>query len=357
MVERLHLQRLVAERALLRPCSCARRAPPLRRREIPARPECRAFRARHCRWRPPRRPCNPLLTLRNNSPLGFAFSTTGCSASKRELARKTTAALRDEGHASGPAFLARGTARHLCALLAYLGGIAVLSIAAAQIFQSPPAIRQRRSPPEHWIEIEKPFPAFALSIPEAADVPSNYAIRRNVAGGGRKDILTLGEPDRRCTLSAGRDLPAGQRDRRLSAAANATDRAARPRSGRSPPAHASEPLASKFGPLASSPSTRRIGTPRHCLGFVRAYDDPRLQLSGWFCQRRRIHPALDARLRARPADAAVRRQRAESRRPVCAGRTQPQLLRPARSDPGADAEIQLLWKALATRPEPRRIGR
>ena len=26
------------------------------------------------------------------------------------------------------------------------------------------------------------------------------------------------------------------------------------------------------------------GTPRHCLGFVRAYDDPRLQLSGWFCQ-------------------------------------------------------------------------
>ena len=23
---------------------------------------------------------------------------------------------------------------------------------------------------------------------------------------------------------------------------------------------------------------------RHCLGFARTYDDPRLQLSGWFCQ-------------------------------------------------------------------------
>ena len=46
-----------------------------------------------------------------------------------------------------------------------------------------------------WVEVERPFPAFALSIPEAADVPSSYAIRRHAEGGGRKDILTLGEPD------------------------------------------------------------------------------------------------------------------------------------------------------------------
>jgi hypothetical protein len=26
------------------------------------------------------------------------------------------------------------------------------------------------------------------------------------------------------------------------------------------------------------------GTQRSCLAFVRAYSDPRLQLSGWFCQ-------------------------------------------------------------------------
>ena len=26
------------------------------------------------------------------------------------------------------------------------------------------------------------------------------------------------------------------------------------------------------------------GVSRHCLGFVRAYDDPLLQMSGWFCQ-------------------------------------------------------------------------
>ena len=58
-------------------CSCARRAPPPRRRETPARPEWRAFRARHCRWHPPRRPCNPLLTLRNKFPRAPGPGTTG----------------------------------------------------------------------------------------------------------------------------------------------------------------------------------------------------------------------------------------------------------------------------------------
>ena len=82
-------------------------------------------------------------------------------------------------------------------VLAYLGGVAVLSMAAAQIFQSAPVITAATAihqQPE-WTEIERPFPAFALSIPEAADVPSSYAIRRHAEGGGRKDILTLGAAD------------------------------------------------------------------------------------------------------------------------------------------------------------------
>jgi len=83
----------------------------------------------------------------------------------------------------------------LVRLLAYLSGLLVLSVAAAQIFQSAPAIRATTDARPEWIEIERPFPAFALSIPEANDVPSSYAIRRHAEGGGRKDILTLGEPN------------------------------------------------------------------------------------------------------------------------------------------------------------------
>jgi hypothetical protein len=56
--------------------------------------------------------------------------------------------------------------------LAYVGGIAVLSMAETQIFQSPPVMSAIK-PIHHleWIEIERPFAAFARSIPEADDVP------------------------------------------------------------------------------------------------------------------------------------------------------------------------------------------
>ena len=40
----------------------------------------------------------------------------------------------------------------------------------------------------------------------------------------------------------------------------------------------------KFGPIALIAYDAGRGTPRHCLGFVRQYDDPRLQISGRFCR-------------------------------------------------------------------------
>ncbi len=75
----------------------------------------------------------------------------------------------------------------LIRLLAYLAALALLSIGAAQFFQSKP-VMDAITPADRpaWIAIERPFPAFALSIPEAADAPSGYAIRRHADGGGRK---------------------------------------------------------------------------------------------------------------------------------------------------------------------------
>ena len=99
------------------------------------------------------------------------------------------------------------------------------------------------------------------------------------------------------------------------------------------------------------------GAPRHCLGFVRAYDDPRLQLSGWFCRggdrsgSSTLACALD-RLTllsagSEPKVGALFAQ-AELNRSYC-GQHDPIL--------AATPKYKLLWKALATRPEPRRIGR
>jgi hypothetical protein len=163
----------------------------------------------------------------------------------------------------------------------YLGAVALLSIGAAHVSQSPKVMTPIT--PVHqpeWIEVERPFPAFALSIPEAADMPARYVIRRHAEGGGRKDILTLGEPD---SVS----LPFEVAKETTRCASTVAD----------------EPLASKFGPLLAAGSEPKIGAV-----FAKA------ELNRSYCGQR------DPILAATP-------------------------------------KYRLLWKAIANRPEPRRIGR
>ena len=243
-------------------------------------------------------------------------------------------------------------------LLAYLGGVAVLSIAAAQVFQSPP-VMQAVTPTHHseWIEIERPFPAFALSIPEAADLPFRYAIRRHADGGGRKDILALGDPDGVAPYLQVEIYRPGGETRRFAAPKVAIVESAAAL-GPVAAAPAGEPLASKFGPLSIVAFDTAQGPARHCLGFVRAYDEPLLQLSGWFCQggaapieRSTLACALD-RLTllaagSEPKVGALFAQ-AELNRSYCGQRDIILASTP---------KYKTLWKALATRPEPRRIGR
>jgi hypothetical protein len=182
-------------------------------------------------------------------------------------------------------------------LLAYLGGLLLLSIAAARIFQAAPATRiiaPDRSKSQ-WITIERPFPAFALAIPEAADEPSTYVIRRNVANGGRRDILSLGQP-----AGASPDLQVEiyRPGRELAGFAEPQDelRQSAEALGRVVDLRAEAPLVSKFGPLSVAAFDVTAPTLRHCLGFLRDFDDPYspaplpqtpaplLQLSGRFCQ-------------------------------------------------------------------------
>ncbi len=241
-------------------------------------------------------------------------------------------------------------------LLAYLGGLALLSIAAAQIFQSRPAITAIK-PVDHgqWNEIARPFPAFALSIPEATGVPAHYAVRYNRNGVGRKDILGLGEEDQAAPyLRVEIYRPGGEIARFAEPITTIVGAAEALR-----PDHVQrgEPLESKFGPLSIVSFDPAKGAPRHCLGFVRAYDDPLLQLSGWFCrggefvQRSTLSCALDRltllsagsepKVGALFAKAELNRKFCDEHDPLLA----------------ATPKYKLLWKALATRPQPRRIGR
>lgn len=246
---------------------------------------------------------------------------------------------------------------HFVRALAYVGGLAALSIAAADFFQSPPVTSDIK--PVHrsdWIEIERPFPAFDLSIPEAAGQPSSYTIRRHAAGNGRKDILTLGEAGAATPFLQIEIYRPGNEP--VSAAGEATAIAA-DAAGLGPAAITplAEPLASKFGPLTIVGFETSVGTARHCLGFVRDYDDPKLRLSGWFCQgdgfvaHSTLACALD-RLTllaagSEPKIGALFAQ-AELNRSYC-GQREPLL--------AATPKYRVLWQALANRPEPRRVGR
>ncbi|HXZ21612.1 MAG TPA: hypothetical protein VEH78_02480 [Pseudolabrys sp.] len=243
-------------------------------------------------------------------------------------------------------------------VLAYLGAVAVLSIGAARVSQSPPVMNNIT--PAHqseWVDIERPFPAFALSIPEAADVPASYGIRRHVEGGGRKDILALGEADDTTPyLQVEIYRPGGEISDFADAKAEIIDSAAA--LGPIELKRAAEPLASKFGPLTIVSFVTSKGTPRRCVGFVRPYSDPRLQIAGWFCQggnefieQSTLACALD-RLTllsagSEPKIGALFAQ-AELNRSFC-GQRDPIL--------AATPKYHLLWKALANRPQPRRIGR
>ncbi len=243
-------------------------------------------------------------------------------------------------------------------LLAYLGAVALLSIAAAYVSQSPKPISAITPVHESkWIAIEKPFPAFALSIPEAADAPAFYAIRRHSDGGGRKDILELGEPDGTAPYLHVEIYRAG-REIRDFAEANAEIAASASALGPIELERAEQVLDSKFGPLAILFFSTSKGTSRKCLAFIRTFDDPRLQLSGWFChggrefiERSTLACALD-RLTllsagSEPKIGALFAQ-AELNRSYC-GQRDPLL--------AATPKYHLLWKALANRPQPRRIGR
>jgi hypothetical protein len=243
-------------------------------------------------------------------------------------------------------------------LLAYLCAVALLSIAAANLSQSPKPIAAITPVHEsRWIEIGRPFPAFALSIPEAAEVPATYAIRRHADGGGRKDILELGDADGAAPYLHVEIYRPGTEIRTFAdpQAVIVDDAAAL---GPDELTHAEQDLTSKFGPLTVFFFTATKGTPRQCLAYVRAFDDPRLQLSGWFCQggsefiqQSTLACALD-RLTLLAAGSepkvGVLFAQAERNRSFC-GQRDPIL--------AATPKYHLLWKALASRPKPRRIGR
>ena len=95
--------------------------------------------------------------------------------------------------------LPRSVLRDICAtvvrILAYMGGLGLLAILAVSFFRTETVVAAVESAPHtDWINIDRPHPAFELQMPEWAATNVNYYILRRPRDGGRKDVLTFGDP-------------------------------------------------------------------------------------------------------------------------------------------------------------------
>lgn len=166
--------------------------------------------------------------------------------------------------------------------LAYIGGIATLSVVAAELFQSAPVVAAvEPAPRAEWVTVAKPYPAFDLTLHEMTE-EQRYTIRRHSEGGGRKDILSWGEPGqspRSFLIEVYR--PGSEVDGfsdpitevEIRAASFVT--AARMRE--------SLPIDTKFGPVSTVDFNIGRSSAGYCVGFVRVFDEQRVQISGLSC--------------------------------------------------------------------------
>ena len=169
-------------------------------------------------------------------------------------------------------------------LLAYMAGLAVLGGLAAIVFRLPAVVAAvGPAPRPQWIEVERPRPAFELSVPELGGPASRYAIFRRDADGARKDVLSWGEPAGSgpyVMLEVYR--PGVPGDRFIDPLSEVAARLIGfPVTDDLKPAGV---IDDKFGAVslvdfAIAPDGRE----RRCLGFARAFYDPSIQIAGWYC--------------------------------------------------------------------------
>jgi hypothetical protein len=157
----------------------------------------------------------------------------------------------------------------------------VLGFSAALFVRAAPVrLQAEPRPVTEWRQVAKPFAAFSLSMPELAESGYDYAMRRHVSGGGRQDILSWGALKGATPhLMVEIYRPLAERSGFASAE---EEIAARLKGLDAGSVRSSGEMETKFGTMSLVEFS--LGAPlRQCLGFVHAYENPRLQILGWHC--------------------------------------------------------------------------
>lgn len=254
-------------------------------------------------------------------------------------------------------------------LLAYMGGLAALAVAAASFFAAPgeifAAFGSASAPRPAWSTVERPYPAFELLMPELIGSTYNYAIQRRAKDGARKDMLSFGEPAEAGPQAGPYVMveiyrPAVASDRFLDASSEIATRIVD--YAVTDDVKPDGQIDSKFGPVplvdfAVAPQGQTSGNERRCLGFARPFREPAMQIAGWYCSAgrevvdRSMVACLLDRLTLVNGDAKLHEMfaRAEVKRTFCGQRNPILAATPEREESIAPQEPAKLRSALRGR--------
>jgi hypothetical protein len=172
-------------------------------------------------------------------------------------------------------------------ILAYICGLAVLTVVAVDMFGATPLAASTGTPiSAGWIPASRPHPAFAVSKLDLSDRPDAYEILRHPQG-GRKDILrwalTATEAP---TAEVEVYRPGAELDGFASADADVAARMAGHQAGGvTSDFEPAGVVDTKFGRVTLLRlSGAALPGKQACLGFVKSFTAPNLRISGWACQ-------------------------------------------------------------------------
>ena len=169
----------------------------------------------------------------------------------------------------------------LARLVAYMGTLGLIGILALYALnQWTDVIAAEPAAPVGWAVADRSYPAFAVTPPDPIEKSATYTILRHPAG-GRKDIFRwIGEADQPLAeLELYR--PGGEFDRSVSPLAAVAVRMTPERGVTIEPAGVVD---TKFGLVALFKRSGETETARACLGFVKRFEAPDLQITGFSCR-------------------------------------------------------------------------
>jgi hypothetical protein len=164
----------------------------------------------------------------------------------------------------------------LARVIAYVMALALIGILGLSFWDQLPRLEAAEPTRIGWAVAGRSHPAYAVSHLDSDEKSETYEIVRHPEG-GRKDIFRWASPGDRPVaeleiyrIGAEVDAGAGLSSRMPSAGASELE--------------AAGIIDSKFGTVALLRPVGARDSAGACLGFLKRFDDPAMQISGWSCQ-------------------------------------------------------------------------